>query len=144
MAGVYTQKFGMDFIELEAEIRQPFAHDGIRCARFLERLGPTVDQGSSGLPAVGETDRDLQHLRSWGAPNSENAYSIRAPIFETYVRNIGDTIGRDVVAWIAELIEQLLLDDVGVHTAAGSWVLGDTERAVGLRLDNRIPDVRHV
>ncbi len=144
MTGVHPQKFRVDLFEREPEVREPLTHDGIRGTGLLERLRPTVDQRPDSFPAVRVADRKLERRGSRTSSNSRDAHPIRPHVFEPNGGEIGHAIRCIVVLRIAELVEQLLLDDIGMHAAAGSRMLGDDERTVGLGFHDGVSDIRQV
>ena len=62
---------------------------------------------------------------------------VRCDVGELDGREVGDAVRIDVVSRIAQLVEKLLFDDVGMHAAAGAGMLGDDESAVGMGFDDR-------
>src|SRR5205085_5160961 len=72
------------------------------------------------------------------------AHAVGAGLFEPDRREVGDAIGRDVLARVAHLVKQLLFDRRDGDAPAGAFVLGYHEGAVGLRLDDRVTDVGEV
>src|SRR5471030_2288564 len=144
VAGVDAEVLGADFVEGQAKVAQALAHHAVGGARLIERLRPGVNQGADGLPAVGVAHGKLQRGRPPGAANAPDAHTVRTRIFQVNAGEIGDAIGRDVILRIAQLVEQLFLDAVGVDAASRGGVFGDAETAVGFGLDDGVADVRHV
>src|SRR5207244_11886404 len=63
---------------------------------------------------------------------------------QTNRREVRDAVRCDVFRWIAHLVHELLGHPGDVDPPAGTGVLGDLERAVRGRLDDRIPYVGQV
>src|SRR5215469_801197 len=118
-AGIYAENFGIDLFEAQAKLLQTGTHDAIGGVRLIERLRPRIDERAYRLPAVGVAQRELQIRRARAAANAGDADAVRAILGETDAGEISDAIRRDVILRITQLIEELLLDRVDAHPAAG-------------------------
>ena len=101
----------------DAESGETFAHDAVGRAGFLDRLRPAVDQRADGLPSVRVADRKLERRWARAAANTADAHAVGSGIRQLDRREVGDAVRRDVAFRIAEFIEKLFLDRVGVDAS---------------------------
>ena len=95
----------MDFVEAQAELVEALAGDAVRHARFLQRIGPTVDQRAGRFPARMITDGGLQHGRPRAAAHAAAAHAVGTGIFQAQRGEVGHAIGRHILARVAYLVE---------------------------------------
>src|SRR5205085_6765756 len=128
----------MDSVEPQAQMVEALAQNTIRGFRLLERIGPAVHQRADRFEARGVADRHLVELRRRPAFYAGEVHTIAGTLLELNGCEVGNAIGRDVVARIADLVKKLFGDTCDRDTAAGAGMLGDNERAVALDFKNRV------
>src|SRR5258708_11834325 len=117
VAGVVAKVLGKDFLELQAEIGKSFPDDAVGRLRLLERVRPTVDERTGGLPSVGVGDGDLQEGSALPARNAGYADAVGANIGQLDRSEVGNAVGGDVIPGIAQFIEQLFFYSVGADAS---------------------------
>src|SRR6185295_6099645 len=141
---VGSDEFGEDFVVFQAQPVESFSHDSIRGLRLLESIGPRIHKRADGLPTGRVAHADFVEFGRGESGNTRESNAVRSRLFEMNACEIGDTIRRYVLARISHFIQELFLDSRDCYPSAGAFVLGDYERAVGIRFDHRIADVRRV
>ena len=144
MGGVRAEELRVDRLELQAEILKALPENAIGRLRLFERIGPRVNERANGLVAVEKGNRDLEFVRRRFAFDAGDSHPVLARLCELNRREVGDTIGRDVLVRIAHFVYELLRDRGNVDPAARGGMLDEIERAIGSRFDDGITDVGHV
>ena len=128
--------------ERDAVEQEAVEHDVRAELGFRAGIGPGDHELSGGLVAVLVGDRDLVGVGRCATAHSADADPVRAVLFDDRRREVGRAVGAQVAGRIAHLVEELVDDGVAADHTAGALVLGDPERAVRPRVDDRVAEVR--
>ena len=112
--------------------------------RLGHRLESDDRQLRAAAEAFGERGADLAGRAGRAAPRAAHLHAIFADSRHRHRGEVADDVRQQVGGGIADLVEHLLGHDRGRHLAARAGGLADDEAAVGLAVDDRVPDSRPV
>src|SRR5690606_1110238 len=141
---VEADELGAELVEGQAEVVEALFQDARGGARLLRGVGPAVDEGGRGLPAVGVGGGDLEEFGRRPPRDAVDAHAVGGLLLQPDRREVGHAVGRDVVAGVADLVAELLGDGGRRGEAAGAGVLGGGGGAMGPGLDDGEADLGHV